>query len=195
LSIASASDRVKAGEQYLKTRINARSLTGLIVLVNTLAGCSQPPPPAASYPLAAPPAPAEPRPAGSTPERCGLVRRARSTWVGFGPGMTMDDMMPAGYAAAEVVRALDAAVCGLLQRGQPIAVLQPHGPQLKLQAADGGGFEVTRVMWQDAELVRASVELRSLRERSTQVWLANVARRAEADGFRIESFGRSTQTQ
>jgi hypothetical protein len=183
---------VKAGVPHPKTRMNAGSLTGMIVLVNTLAGCSQPPPPAAAYPFAAPPTAAEPRPAAEPEERCGLVRRAKSTWVGFGPGMTLDDMLPAGHAAAAVVRALDVAVCGLLQRGQSVAVLQPHGPQLKAQAADGGGFEVTRVIWQDAELLRASVELRSLHERGSSAWLANVVRRGDA--FRIETFARSTQT-
>lgn len=173
--------------------MNPRSLTGMIVLVNTLAGCSQPPPPAASYPLAAPPAPVRPRPAVASEPRCGLVRRASRTWVGFGPNMTLDDMVPAGYAAAEVVRALDAAVCGLLQRGQSIAVLQPHGPQLKAQAANGGGFEVTRVLWEDAELMHASVELRGLREHADSAWLANVVRRGTA--FRIETFARSTPTE
>ncbi len=176
--------------QYPRNRNHARSLTGALVLVNALIGCSQPPPPAAAYPFAAPPAVAEPRPAVAAEQRCGLVKRARSTWVGFGPGMTIDDMVPAGYAAAAVVRTLDSAVCGLLHRGQSIAVLEPHSPQLELQAADGGGFEVTRVLWQDAELMRASVELRSSRERSNQTWLANVARRGEA--FRIESFARAT---
>jgi hypothetical protein len=100
--------------------------------------------------------------------------------------MTLDDMMPAGYAAGAVVRALDAAVCGLLQRGQQIAVLEAHGPLLKAQAANGGSFEVTRVQWQDAELMRADVELRALRERSGSSWHSSVARRGDA--WRIESF-------
>jgi hypothetical protein len=100
--------------------------------------------------------------------------------------MTLDDMMPAGYAAADVVRALDAAVCGLLQRGQQIPVLEAYGPLLKAQAANGGSFEVTRVQWQDAELMRADIEMRALCERSGSTWRSSVARRDDA--WRIESF-------
>jgi hypothetical protein len=103
--------------------------------------------------------------------------------------MTMDDMVPAGFAAASVVRALDSAVCGLLQRGRHVAVLEPHDALLKAQAADCGGFEVTRVEWQDAELMRADVELRGLGQQPGYAWSASVARRGDA--WRIETFKRA----
>jgi hypothetical protein len=95
-------------------------------------------------------------------------------------------MVPAGVAAASVVRALDRAMCGLLQHGQQIAVFEAHSPLLKAQAANGGSFEVTRVQWQDAELMHADVELRALREHSGSTWRSSVARRGDA--WRIESF-------
>src|ERR1700755_3156203 len=97
----------------------------LLVTLAVYSACAEPPPPAAEYPLAAPPAgPGGAPPILPTAQNCGLVKRAKSTWVGFGPEMTMDDMVPAGIAAADVVRALDIAVCGVVQRGQASAVLQ-----------------------------------------------------------------------
>jgi hypothetical protein len=163
-------------------------LSGLAV---TLASCAEPPPPAAEYPLAAPPTAAQAQPAVAAEDRCGLVKRAKHTWVEFGPGMTLDDMVPAGVAAAAVVRALDVAVCALLQRGQPVPMLQGHGAQLKAQAADCGGFEVTKVLWQDAELSHARVELRGLGGTASSAWLASLVKRDEA--WRVASFGRQAR--
>jgi hypothetical protein len=102
--------------------------------------------------------------------------------------MTIDDMVPAGVAAAAVVRALDAAVCALLVRGRPVAVLQRHGSQLKAQAADGGGFEVTQVLWQDTALSRARVELHGRGGSASAAWLASLVKHGEA--WRVESFAR-----
>jgi hypothetical protein len=100
----------------------------------------------------------------------------------------MDDMVPAGVAAAAVVRALDAAVCGLLHRGRAVPALQRHGSQLKAQAADGGGFEVTQVLWQDTELSHARVELRGRGGSANAAWLASLVKQNEA--WQVESFAR-----
>ena len=91
-------------------RLPAVFLVFLSGLAGALASCADPPPPAAEYPLAAPPTGAESQPVVGAEDCCGLVKRAKRTWVEFGPGMTLDDMVPAGVAAAAVVRALDAAV-------------------------------------------------------------------------------------
>jgi hypothetical protein len=164
----------------------------LAVLAIGTAACAEPPPPAAEYPLAAPPVgPGGAPPILPTEANCGLVKRAKRTWVGFGPGMTLDDMVPAGVAAGAIVRALDAAVCAVVQRGQSVALLQRHGPQLKAQAADGGGFEVTQVLWQDAELTHARVELRGLRGSASFGWLARLARQDAI--WKLEAFARQVR--
>lgn len=169
-------------------RLPAVFLVILSCLAGALASCAEPPPPAAEYPLAPPPTGAESQPAVGAEDCCGLVKRAKRTWVEFGPGMTLDDMVPAGFAAAAVVRALDAAVCALLQRGQQVPVLQRHGTQLKAQAADGGGFEVAKVLWQNAGLSQARVELHGLGGSASSRWLASVIKQDEA--WRVESFAR-----
>jgi hypothetical protein len=164
-------------------------LSGLSYSTGALTACTEPPPPpAAEYPFAAPPVRAEGEPAPASEDQCGLVKRAKQTWVGFGPGMTIEEMVPAGVAAAEVVRALDAAICGLLHRRRPLAVLQPHRSQLKAQAADCGGFEVTQVLWQDTALSHARVELRGRGGNSSAAWLASLVKHAEA--WHVESFAR-----
>lgn len=163
----------------------------LATLASSPTACAVPPPPAAEHPLAAPPVgPGASPPPLLTAANCGLVRRANRTWVEFGPGMTIDDMVPAGMAAGAVVRALDAAVCALVQRGRSVSVLQRHGSQLKAQAADCGGFEVTRVLWQDAELAHARATLRGLRSPASLSWLATLAR--EDTAWKVETFRRDT---
>jgi hypothetical protein len=102
--------------------------------------------------------------------------------------MTLEDMEPAGLAAVSVIRALDSAVCSLLQRGQQVAVLEPHSALLQAQTADGGRLEVTRVEWKDAELMRADVELRGVGQQPSSAWSASVARRGQV--WRIETFSR-----
>jgi hypothetical protein len=167
-------------------RLPAVFLAYLSGLAGTLGGCSEPPPPAAEYPLAAPPAGTQRPPVVGAENRCGLVKRAKRTWVEFGPGMTPDDMVPAGFAAGAVVRALDIAVCALLQRGQPVPVLQRYSAQLKAQAADCGGFEVTKVLWQDGVLAHAHVELHGLAGAVDSGWLASLVKQKEA--WRVASF-------
>lgn len=183
----------QAGTRTTALRPRERFLLAwLSVLAVATANCAEPPPPAAEYPLAAPPVgPGGGPPMLPTEENCGLVKRAKSTWVGFGPGMTLDDMVPAGVAAGAIVRALDAAVCAVVQRGKQVAVLQRHGSQLKASAADGGGFEVTRVMWQDAELSHARVELRGLRGSAGIAWLAMLGR--ESSIWKVETFARQAR--
>jgi hypothetical protein len=141
-------------------------------------GCAAPPTPTAEH---ARPAPSVANAGVPVAERCGMVRRAERTWVGFAEGMTPDDMMPAGLAAGEVVHALDAALCGL-RRGAEPAALRAQSERLRTSAADGGGFEVTQVLWQDAALTRAEVELHA---RSAS-WLASVVR--DEERWRISRF-------
>lgn len=159
----------------------------LLVTVGVYSACAEPPPPAAEYPLAAPPAgPGGARPILPTEQNCGLVKRAKSTWVGFGREMTMDDLVPAGIAAADVVRALDIEVCGVVQRGQSSSVLKRHTALLKAQAADGGGFEVTQVLWQDSVLAHARVELHGKGGSARAIWLALLVR--DNEHWKIDSF-------
>lgn len=133
--------------------------------------CAAPPQPAAQFADPRPKPSVAPAPAA---ERCGLVRRAERTWVGFAEGMTPDDMYPAGMAAGEVVHALDAAICGL-RRGERPAALRAQSERLKSSVTDGGKFEVTSVLWQDAALTRAQVELHA----QSAAWLAMLERREE----------------
>lgn len=147
--------------------------------------------PAAVWPLwlacAAPPAPAAehaqkpPQAAAPRPARCGLVRRAERTWVGFADGMTPDDMFPAGMATSEIVHALDAAICAL-QRGEKAPALRAESTRLRDCAANGGRFEITKVLWQDVALTHAHVELHA----GSSSWMANVVRREEQ--WRIATF-------
>ncbi|HKP64882.1 MAG TPA: hypothetical protein VJV78_49455 [Polyangiales bacterium] len=88
--------------------------------------------------------------------------------------MTPDDMLPAGMAAGEVVHALDAAICGL-RRGERPAALRAQSERLQSSVARGGKLEVTQVLWQDAELTRAQVELHA----ESLSWLAMLERREE----------------
>ncbi len=117
------------------------------------------------------------------------MTRAPRTWVGFAEGMSLNDMVPAAHAAAAVVRALDAALCDLIERGMGVPVLVLHGAQLRAYAADGGAYEVTKVLWQDDALTRADVEL----QRRTvpapapaPAWRASVVRQGGA--WSVESF-------
>lgn len=159
----------------------ARSvLAALCVAAGVYSACAEPPRPAAAY------APGGSAKAAAAAGSCGLVKRAKRTWVGFGPNMTLDDMVPAGMAAAEVVRALDAAVCGVVKRGQAGAVLRDHVMRLKAQAADGGGFEVTQVLWQDPDLAHARVELHGKGSSARATWLALVVR--DDARWKIDSF-------
>jgi hypothetical protein len=150
-----------------------RVLLALVPALGSLwLACAAPPPAAAEYPQAPRKVTTAPVPAAT--ERCGLVRRAARTWVGFAEGMSADEMLPAGQAAGEVVQALDAAFCGL-RRGERPAALLGERERLRSAAADGGRFEVTAVLWQDAEMTRAEVELHA---RSTR-WSASVVRAEE----------------
>jgi hypothetical protein len=140
--------------------------------------CAAPPPPAAVH------AQARPRGAGAPlpqPQRCGLVRRAERTWVGFAKGMTPDDMVPAGQAAGEIIFVLDAAICALGRGAQP-AALREQSDRLRASAADGGKFEVTKVLWQDVALTRAEVELHA----QSASWRASVV--LEEERWQIAEF-------
>lgn len=91
--------------------------------------------------------------------------------------MTLDDMTPAGIAAAAAVRAVDAAVCGVVQRGRHVSVLEPHRPQLTAAAA-AGSLAVTRIWWDDVAMSRARLELQSAS--AAEGWFASLVRTGES---------------
>ncbi|HKU37798.1 MAG TPA: hypothetical protein VJR89_06620 [Polyangiales bacterium] len=164
--------------------LGLRSLLPAVALFSTVTSCAAPPAPAAEH--APPPTAAAPRDVPAA-QRCGLVRRAQRTWVGFAEGMTLEDMVPAGQAAGEVVRALDATLCAY-SRGEQPAALRNQRAGLQNSTARGAKLEVTKVLWQDTELTRAQVEVHA-QAPADGSWLASVVW-IEQRGWQIERFDR-----
>ena len=135
-----------------------------------------------------PPSAAGSEPAARRPAdpRCGVLRHAKRTWVEFAPGMTPDDMLPAGTAAQEVMRIFSAEVCAAL-RGEPDRLLSPQRARFNELAAQGGGLEITQVLWQDLEMSRAVVELHGWAKDVDVVWRATLQRTGER--WKVAAFG------
>jgi hypothetical protein len=152
----------------------ARGLLLLFVAILLGHACSNPPPPAAVHPVPSVSA-ATPTPALA---RCGLVRRAERTWVGFAEGMSLADMVPVAQASAAVVRSLDAAVCSYVEGDREQLELRPYRRELAVLAAQGGNLEVTQVLWQDPSLAVARVELEAREPAARSQYVARVVRNA-----------------
>jgi hypothetical protein len=100
-----------------------------------------------------------PTAAAAAPEpRCGLVKRAHRTWVGFGPGLGPSDLIVSARAAAAAVRALDSAFCAAFVRGESVSSFSGEHAGLK-DALGRGGFEVSRVLLSGASMTHARLRL------------------------------------
>lgn len=99
--------------------------------------------------------------------------------------MTPDDLEPAGQAAGEVVHALDEAVCGLARGAKP-AARQDARAELLRTATRGEKLVVTEVLWQDAKLTHAQLELHADTAAGGK-WRARMSR-SEGGAWQVAAF-------
>jgi len=126
-------------------------------------------------------------------QRCGAVRRAKRTWVGFAEGMTPGDMLPAAQATAAVVRALDGVFCSLLVHRERVPELAPERRSISEAAAGGASFDVTHVTMNDLATTRVTVLIRTAGgSRPPAFWQAELALRES--GWQLTSIAADRAT-
>jgi hypothetical protein len=100
--------------------------------------------------------------------------------------MSLADMVPVAQASAAVVRSLDAAVCGYVEGDREQLELRAYRRELAVLAAQGGSLEVTQVLWQDATLNVARVELEAREPAARSQYVARLVR--NVDEWKLERF-------
>jgi len=108
--------------------------------------------------------------------RCGLVRRAARTWVGYETSLPLEDMLQAANAAAALVHVLDHAVCAQLAGRGRVWQLRAHAARLEAAVVDTGGLEVTHVVFRDSTLAVARAELHGRGETTHGHWSVRMLR-------------------